>query len=397
MPKVSDLIQHINDQYPVLDLTAANSVKGLYYYDSFSDLSSTPVQSQSTKAIALVDNTIKLYHGEDGDVFTDEDSWEEVAKTPTDYDELLGINLIDNGQLQRYELILYDTIDGVFKKANLDSLFGGLGVFIAQQSAGGVTIQNPTTGIAGDFDGDGAVGTNDLLALLSFYNNEIGQGGVNALNVDTVVTIGNTLPNINVNYGSLTYNDGDKLYLNPTLTSIQEAGNYLLNIEPGIDPTDITNIDSVGYFSLQNPDQEEDVIIQDLSTYLPAIKIGSIQAQFIQFAGLEGVIDCAEFGVDVRFYEDGVELGNDPASPTIADGPIPYAGGVLDWYSGDVNFTAVNSIVRQSWDILSADNAIDEIRINPWIKYSPESPIESAVSLIAFPSDFYVFTVDPTE
>lgn len=396
MPKVSDLIQHINDQYPVLDLTAANSVKGLYYYDSFSDLSSTPVQSQSTKAIALVDNTIKLYHGEDGDVFTDEDSWEEVAKTPTDYEELLGINLIDNGQLQRYELILYDTIDGVFKKANLDSLFGGLGVFIAQQSAGGVTIQNPTTGIAGDFDGDGAVGTNDLLALLSFYNNEIGQGGVNALNVDTVITIGNT-SNISVNYGSLTYNSGDKLYLNPTLTSIQEAGNYLLNIEPGIDPTDITNIESVGYFSLQNPYQDEDVIIQDLSTYLPAIKIDNIKAQFFLFTGQEGAISCAEFGVDVRFYANGVELGEDPASASITDDAFTYAPGVLNWFLGSVNFTDVNSIVRDSWNVLSEDYAIDEIRINPWIKYSPETQIESSVSFIAFPPDAYVFTVDPTE
>lgn len=395
MPKVSDLIEHINNQYPVLDLTA-NIVKGVYFLASESDVSEVPVNIQSPNAIAMIAGKPMVYSESEGSSFDSIDSWKEVATYPTDYEELLGIDLVDinSNLLDRYEVILYDSVDKVFKKANLDSIFGGLGFFFAQTYAGNTTLVNPNTGIVGDLNGDGTVGTSDLLALLAAYGTNANEDGqANWVSTKVVVT-SETTPYY-VNYSAQSYAAGDKLYIDSALTTATSIGNYPLSFVSNVGEVDIDSIDGVNYISISNP-QSGVAVLPTLMEELPLIKfwngyIGQVTGVSFWGAGTTtGPITNMTFGVDVRFFGENDVYGQVGDTISISlNNQFDYNGFAIPnpLVNYPIAISGTNSQVREAWLTLSQNYQIDEIRLNPYIIYdepTPGSYVESSINQILF-------------
>jgi len=413
MPKVSDLIEHININYPVLDLTQ-NLVRGVYFVDDFTEIASIPTNIQSDKAFAVIGNTPRLYNAVDGSNFTSQDSWREIVTSPVDYDELLGVNLVDDqsGLLDRYQVILYDTIDKVFKKATLDSLFGGLGAFVAQNSNTSATIVNPVTGIAGDLDGDGSVGTNDLLFLLAYYGNNQGIDGIDVLNPSDIRLTG--IQPISVNYLTQSYSAGDKLYIKLGLSTVIESGSYPITmIPPGLvnigdpDPT-ISDPEWGGAVQINNP-IASGVVPATLDEVLPPIIINNgyysggsgFGIYFLNFGqGDAGALDNFTFGVTVRFYANTVngvqQVGDDldvPINTIIENSAVIAAPAGLVTVSQ--NITNDSSTIYSEWSALAVNHEIESIRLYFYIIFDESTlPQANSVSSINFQANAFGLEID---
>lgn len=413
MPKVSDLIRHINSNYPVLDLTE-NLVKGVYFANTFDDIASVPAAIQSDRALALIGNTPKVYNAFEGSNFTASESWREIVTSPVDYPELLGVDLVDDqsGLLDRYQVILYDSVDNVFKKATLDSLFGGLGAFVAQNSNTSATIVNPVTGIAGDLNGDGVVGTQDLIKLLSYYDTTQGVDGTEVLNPSDITLTGNQ--SISVNYGPQNYNAGDKLYIQLGLSNVIESGSYPITmIAPGTvnvgdpDPT-ISDPEWGGAIQINNP-VATGVTPATLDEVLPPIIIKSgfysgvsnYGIYFLNFSFDEsGLLDNFVFGATVRFYantDNGVQQVGDDLDVSI-NTSIENVGGFVAGtvlVNNPTDITNESSIIYNEWAALSDNHEIESLRLYFYIIFDESTlPQVNSINSINFTSNAFGLEID---
>lgn len=386
MPKVSDLIEHINSQYPVLDLTA-NIVKGVYFLDTQDAVSEVPVNIQSPSAIAMIAGKPMVYSESEGSSFGSIDSWKEVATYPTDYDELLGVDLVDvdSNLLDRYEVILYDSIENNFKKANLDSIFGGLAAFIANTYAGSITIVNPNSGVPADLNGDGEVGTADLLLLLSNYG---GSSGVDWLDSEIVFTHDNN--SISVNYDIQSYSAGDQLYIDSLASFIFQSGSYEVSINENVGSDNYGDIDSVNSISIYDPISDV-AELPSLNDTLPLIEVyngynNSGLASGIFFLSNDttatGSLSNMTFGISVRFFGDQADgysqVGDEIVIPLYSQFSFSGLGAVVPLMGGNTIISGESSIVRTQWDLLRQTYNIDEIRLNPYIVFDTPNPGNAA-------------------
>lgn len=382
MPKVSDLIEHINNQYPVLDLTT-NIVKGVYFLDTQDAVSEVPVNIQSPNAIAMIAGKPMVYSESDGSSFDSIDSWKEIATYPTDYDELVGVDLIDpeSNLLDRYEVILYDSIESKFKKANLDSVFGGLAAFIANTYTGSITIVNPDSGIFGDLDGDGTVGVNDLLALLSVYNTD---SGVDWIDSDIVFTHDNG--SISVNYNIQSYSAGDELYVDSLVSLVIQSGTYEVSVNENVGFDNYGDIDSVNSISIYDP--VSDVAeLPSLNDALPLIEVYSGYNNLGLSAGIyflsndpaaAGSLSNMTFGISVRFFGDQSDgysqVGDEIILPLYSQYSFTGNGSVVPSMGAPSEISGDSSLVKTQWDLLRQNYNIDEIRLNPYIVFDTPNP-----------------------
>ena len=124
-----------------------------------------------------------------GPDWTNADNWVEVTLGARAYNPI-GSEAFANSA-DKYRLPLYDKTNKLHRSLEVESLMAWITQTlieaIVSAGYGSTTLYtNPTTGVLGDFNGDGLVGTGDLLIFLSSFGESLG-GAVTPVLVDTSV------------------------------------------------------------------------------------------------------------------------------------------------------------------------------------------------------------------
>tara|TARA_R100001510_G_C7655708_1_gene215029 strand:- start:1566 stop:3152 length:1587 start_codon:yes stop_codon:yes gene_type:complete len=134
-----------------------------------------------------------------GPAWTNADNWVEVTLGARAYNPI-GSEAFANSA-DKYRLPLYDKTNKLHRSLEVESLMAWITQTlieaIVSAGYGSTTLYtNPSTGVLGDFNGDGLVGTQDLLIFLSSFGESLG-GAVVPVLVDTSVNnTGGALTNI---------------------------------------------------------------------------------------------------------------------------------------------------------------------------------------------------------
>lgn len=158
---------------------------------TFKSFATASVRSSHTENkqegfLAYLEDTDKLYVYANSNTayWSDSDQWKELAIEPDEYQAVTSATLLDSSAGD-YLFSLYDTTANEFKKFDIDEFFGYIASQLTQTliDDGVVTEDEITFGsgsVVGDLNGDGLVGTADLLILLAYYGNTLSPDLINS-------------------------------------------------------------------------------------------------------------------------------------------------------------------------------------------------------------------------
>lgn len=141
----------------------------------------------ATPNVSLTDEDLSAAIG--NPAWTNADNWIEVTLGARGYNPI-GSEAFANSA-DKYRLPLYDKTNKLHRSLEVESLMAWITQTLIEAIVtagyGSTTLYtNPTTGVLGDFTGDGLVGTQDLLIFLSAFGDSLGGAQVPQL-VDTSV------------------------------------------------------------------------------------------------------------------------------------------------------------------------------------------------------------------